>query len=228
MCSHFNSPGFWLQGNTGNARFGNTVSIGNSLTIGNNLVIGNNAQIGGNLQVTGLITGGGLNANTVNTQQVVPLSISSGAGVTSFVTQVVAPNAAQSVYYDSNLQLNFTTTETNQPNFVFAQALIAVEFATIVSGSVDVFLFTILYRQNVSTGVLTNLFTQDLDVYNVTSVDGRTAFFNLTWTGVADVVPAPGTYRYFFSAAYGKVGNTSGVVTMYYMNRHVLAQTLKR
>jgi hypothetical protein len=170
---------------------------------------------------------GNLNANTVSTNTVVPLSISSGAGVTSFVTQVVAANAIAGTSYDSNLQLNFTTTENNQPNFVFAQALIGVEFTTITS-TVDVFLFTILYRQNVATGVLTNLFTQDLDVYNVTSADGRTAFFNLSWTGVADTVPAPGNYRYFFSAAYGKSGTTSGVVTMYYMNRNVLAQTLKR
>jgi hypothetical protein len=67
---NFASPGFWLQGNTGNARFGNTVSIGNNLTIGNNAVIG------GNLSVSGLVTSGGLNANTVNTQQVVPNAIS--------------------------------------------------------------------------------------------------------------------------------------------------------
>jgi hypothetical protein len=32
---NFSSPGYWLQGNTGNARFGGTVSIGNDLTVGN-------------------------------------------------------------------------------------------------------------------------------------------------------------------------------------------------
>jgi len=61
----FSSPGFWLQGNTGNARFGNTVSIGNQLTIGTgasigiNLNIGGNANIGANLKV-------GANANIAN------------------------------------------------------------------------------------------------------------------------------------------------------------------
>jgi hypothetical protein len=67
---NFASPGFWLQGSTGNARFGNTVSIGNSLTIGNN------ASIGGNLTVSGLISSGGLVANTVDTTQVVTSAIS--------------------------------------------------------------------------------------------------------------------------------------------------------
>lgn len=86
---NYASSGFWLDGVTGNARFGNTVSIGNNLTVGqnanigdsltvgnyaqisnnltvgNNLNIGQNAQIGGNLNVTGLITAGSLQANTV-------------------------------------------------------------------------------------------------------------------------------------------------------------------
>ena len=59
------SPGFWLDGTTGNARFGNSVSIGNLLTIGAN------ATIGGNLAVTGLISSGALVSNTVNTVQIV-------------------------------------------------------------------------------------------------------------------------------------------------------------
>jgi hypothetical protein len=36
------SQGFWLQGNTGNARFGNNLSIGNSLTVGTNANISAN------------------------------------------------------------------------------------------------------------------------------------------------------------------------------------------
>ena len=217
---NFASPGFWLQGNTGNARFGNTVSIGNNLTVGNN------AQIGGNLAVTGLISAGSLNANTVGTTTVVPLSISSGAGITSLVTQFNSPAVAGTIY-NSNLQLTFTTTLTNQPNFVFAQALIGVNFAIIVN-NVTVSIFTDLVRQNVATGVIESLFPQNLDVYGVTALNGATAFFNLSWTGVSDVVPAPGTYRYFFRAQYGKQGPTSGGVTLYFMNRNVMVQTLKR
>ena len=92
----FASLGFWLQGNTGNARFGNTVSIGNQLTVGSganigtnlvvganatvgaNLIVGNNASVGGNLSVSGLITSGSLIANTVNTNQVIASGVSAG------------------------------------------------------------------------------------------------------------------------------------------------------
>ena len=96
VLGNFASPGFWLQGNTGNARFGNTVSIGNQLTVGSganigtnlvvganatvgaNLIVGNNASVGGNLSVSGLITSGSLIANTVNTNQVVASGVSAG------------------------------------------------------------------------------------------------------------------------------------------------------
>ena len=45
------SPGFWLQSNTGNARFAGTTSIGNSLSVGNNAVIGNSLLIGNNVVI---------------------------------------------------------------------------------------------------------------------------------------------------------------------------------
>jgi acyl-[acyl carrier protein]--UDP-N-acetylglucosamine O-acyltransferase len=47
----YSSQGFWLDGPSGNARFGNTVSIGNLLTVGGNATIGSNAAIGSNLTV---------------------------------------------------------------------------------------------------------------------------------------------------------------------------------
>jgi carbonic anhydrase/acetyltransferase-like protein (isoleucine patch superfamily) len=99
------SPGFWLDGTTGNARFGNTISIGSNLTVGNNAVIGgyatigsnvaiggnltvgnnaviggyatigSNVAIGGNLTVAGLITAGNLTANTVTTNNLITNSV---------------------------------------------------------------------------------------------------------------------------------------------------------
>jgi hypothetical protein len=217
---NFNSSGFWLQGSTGNARFGNTVSIGNQLTVGNN------ATIGGNLTVTGLISGGGLNSNTVSTNTVVPLSISSGAGVTTESSQIFS-NLAQNTIVSSNLTLDFTTTENNQPLFVFAGVQAGVQFTTI-SGSVDVTGFFYLRRTNLSTGVITSLFDQIFDVNNVTTADGSTAFFYPTWTGVADTVPAAGTYRYSIAFQYGKTGTTSGSTIFYFLGRTWLVQTLKR
>ena len=83
------SPGYWLDGNTGNARFGGNLSIGNNATIGSNLVIGsnanigsnlivgdsvsigNNATIGSNLTVNGLISAGSLVSNTVKAANIV-------------------------------------------------------------------------------------------------------------------------------------------------------------
>jgi len=43
-----NSPGYWMQANTGSARFAGTMSIGNNLTVGNNAVVGNSLSIGSN------------------------------------------------------------------------------------------------------------------------------------------------------------------------------------
>ena len=45
------SLGFWLDGTTGNARFGNSISIGNQLTVGTNANIGASAKVGANLNV---------------------------------------------------------------------------------------------------------------------------------------------------------------------------------
>ena len=42
------SPGYWLQANTGSASFGGTVTIGNQLTVGTNANIGANVYIGAN------------------------------------------------------------------------------------------------------------------------------------------------------------------------------------
>ena len=86
------SPGFWLDANTGNVRFGGNTSVGNNLTVGANAVIGGNltvganlnvgtnATIGGNATVIGLITAGALNANVVTTNS---LAVSSASQIIS-------------------------------------------------------------------------------------------------------------------------------------------------
>lgn len=77
------SPGFWLDNVSGDVRFAGNTNIGNNLTVGTNANIGTNAVIGGNLSVganasignnltvANLITASSLNANTVNTNQLV-------------------------------------------------------------------------------------------------------------------------------------------------------------
>jgi len=77
---NFSSPGYWLQGSTGNARFGGTVSIGNNLTVGN------------------LITASSLNANTVSATNLVPGTIPAGAAGT--VTAFADVNLTTTGAYD--------------------------------------------------------------------------------------------------------------------------------
>jgi hypothetical protein len=112
------SAGFWMDGTTGNARFGNTVSIGNSLSIGSNCIIG------GNLSVTGLITGGGLISNTVGTSQVVASGVSAGLVSTltgpSFLANTLPRN--QDVFANAQGQLTAVTNQTGlfvYPNITF-------------------------------------------------------------------------------------------------------------
>lgn len=64
----FSSSGYWLQGNTGNARFGGTVSIGNDLTVGN------------------LITASALNANVVAFNNIQPGLLPPPATSNFFIT----------------------------------------------------------------------------------------------------------------------------------------------
>jgi hypothetical protein len=112
------SLGFWLDGPTGNARFGNSISIGNQLTVGTN------ANIGGNLTVAGLITGGGLISNTVGTSQVVSSGVSAGLVSTlegpSFVGNTLPRN--QDVFANAQGQLTAVANQTGlfvYPNITF-------------------------------------------------------------------------------------------------------------
>ena len=110
---------------------------------------------------------------------------------------------------------------------MFGGGQIGVAFTTIPS-SVDLTVFVYLYRLNLATSAVTYLFDQTFDVNNITTADGGTGFVNLTWNGIADTVATPGNYRYYWTAAYGKSGSTSGITTMFYRDRSLLVQTLKR
>jgi carbonic anhydrase/acetyltransferase-like protein (isoleucine patch superfamily) len=66
-----NSPGYWMQANTGSARFAGTMSIGNNLTVGNNAVVGSNLNVG-----TNAIIGQGL---SVGTNAIIGSGLSVGA-----------------------------------------------------------------------------------------------------------------------------------------------------
>jgi acetyltransferase-like isoleucine patch superfamily enzyme len=104
------SQGFWLQGNTGNARFGNNISIGNSLTvgtnanisanlrIGNSVVIGGSANIGNNATIGNNITIGNVvsigNSLTVGANANIGTNANVGANLTVGANLRVGNNAS--------------------------------------------------------------------------------------------------------------------------------------
>jgi carbonic anhydrase/acetyltransferase-like protein (isoleucine patch superfamily) len=154
------SSGFWLQGSTGNARFGNSVSIGNLLTVGSNasiggnlivgananigtnlkigsganigtnLIVGNNASIGGNLTVAGLITSSNLVANSVATTTVVPAAITTASAV-QMGNVLIRNNAVQNIIYTYPGPTQ-TTIDTFQPVILWSSA--GLRFQVTMSG----------------------------------------------------------------------------------------------
>lgn len=95
------SSGYWLQYQSGNARFGGNVSIG------------------ANLSVQGLITTGALIANTVSTTTVIPLGISTG-----FSSQATGPTFTgntwpRSTYVTANARGNLTAVANQTGLFVY-------------------------------------------------------------------------------------------------------------
>lgn len=88
------SQGFWLDGPTGTARFGNALYIGNSVTIG------------------GLVTNGNLNANTVNTVQIANGAITTdklAAGTIVVANSIQSNNAVFGSYTSPGFWLDATT-----------------------------------------------------------------------------------------------------------------------
>ena len=117
----YGSPGAWIDGTNGNARFAGTMNIGNSLTVGNNatigtnlsigdnlivgddITIGQNAYIGANLTVAGLINNGSLGVGVVTSSTLatdVRDLITAGSGGTPS-TQLGTPNFTSSNSWNS-------------------------------------------------------------------------------------------------------------------------------
>ena len=281
------SLGFWLQGNTGNARFGNSLSVGNKLRVGDsaeiggylvvgqnayisnnlnigdncgigsslsvgadatiasnlsvgsganigtnarigaNLIVGNNANIGGNLLVSGLISSGNLIANTVNTTTIVPNAVSGGINASTTSNQSFT-NPATGVLLISNVVSTITTTQSNQPVYVWAQAYTSWG---INASSANYSFQEVAYLQRVnSANVATNIFSQNFVVTNPSTQVGIN--FTPTWAGFIDIPPTPGTYTYRVAMTWNNAGSSpTSVFTVQsgtYGFRSVLTQTLKR
>ena len=212
---NFASPGFWLQGNTGNARFGNTVSIGNNLTVGNN------ATIGGNLAITGLVTAGTLNANTVQTTTIVPAAVSSGVSNSSSTNQDIT-NPLQATRYFTNTTSVISVTAASQPVYVWAQVLNIFDITP--STNYVILVLADLIRTD-SLGVDTVIFSQSFtgsQTFNQFSYQARPI-----WAGFIDT-PGIGTFTYRMAVRWVNAGGAFTVNLLRFNERSVLTQTLRR
>ena len=225
---NFSSPGFWLDGNTGNARFGNTISIGNSANIANNLRIGNSAQIGnsliigGNLSVTGLVSSGNLISNTVATLTIQPSAVTSISGVQSGSARI-ATNASPSAIY-----LLTGTAEVAVPT---ANATIAVTWSSSINvtwssgGSINIGYS--VYR-SVGGAPFTSLGISDSDgPFPPFVITGASSGFSFVDTATTSFGSGT-TYRY---QIYIQVQGTSVPYTFLNVDRRfasIVAQNFKR
>jgi len=224
------SPGFWLQGSTGNARFGNSLSIGNQLSVGNNASIGGNLTIGANLSVTGLVTAGGLNSNTVNTTNIVSGAISAGISNSSQTTVRVIP-PTQGVNYYSPTTSVITTTQNNQTVYVWAQILTSWAYNAVASSQTILEIIIELQRVS-SSGVPTTIFTQTFVQQVFWTISPQPAGFSPTaiFAGFVDTPVAPDTYTYRIAAIWTQpVGSGNYTISeLDWLQRSILTQTLKR
>ena len=212
---NFNSPGFWLDGPNGNARFGNTISVGNNLTVGNN------ATIGGNLAITGLVTGSILNANTVQTTTIVPAAVSAGVSSSSNTNQDTI-NPVQATRYFTNTTSVISVTTATQPVYVWAQVLSIFDITP--STNYVILVLAELVRTN-SVGVDTTIFSQSFtgsQTFSQFSFQARPI-----WAGFIDT-PGVGTFTYRMAVRWINAGGTFTVNILRFSERSMLTQTLKR
>lgn len=216
------SSGYWLQYNTGNARFGGNVSIGNSLTIGSN------ASIGGNLAVSGLITAGNLNANTVSTTTIVPSAVSSGVGVTSTSNAIVSSSQPASTWTTLTGTANVVITQSSQPIYIFGGGELNASFTGTAANPIW---FNIRLRRYESGGSgLTTTLTTLRSPYYTPAASGTNYFQTiLNIPGYLDTGPSASsgvTNQYYFEVDWEGTGATNMVIRS--STNSILAQTLKR
>jgi hypothetical protein len=215
------SLGFWLDGPSGNARFGNSISIGNQLTVGSgatigtNLIVGNNAQIGGNLFVSGLVTSGSLDANTVATTTIVPNGVTSTARGQVGVVVLATTPVSGTIYTTPGATI--TTTQFNQTVVIYMNLGMQLQL-TAVGGSATRFgqLVTTLQRYDSSSsppGLTLQSTSKFFQVTLPTSGSGSNVIsVSQVYPTFVDTVASPGTYVYAFGG--GVIYSTSlGTVT---------------
>jgi hypothetical protein len=205
------SPGYWLQYNTGNARFGGNVSIGSNLT------------------VAGLITTGNLIANTVNTTQVIPAAISSGVGNSSTTTQTFS-SPTQVTYYPINTTANIIPTINNQTVYVWAQADVTLDVSNFANQTYVATATAKLVRTT-SGNVATVISTQSVSFNGLGGGSPYQPYPLLrntfVWGGFTDIISTIVLCTYSMEVQYAISGGPT-VTDIIVGDRNILLQTLKR
>ena len=217
---NFANPGFWLRGSTGNARFGNTVSIGSGLSVGNNASIGGNLTVGSNLSVTGLVTSGSLIANTVSTLTIFPGNISSSSGVQQGSSHI-GTNATLGSYYNVT---GISTIDVPTPNAVINVSWNSSNLLQ-WSGSGTIYL-TYKLARSVGGGAFTTLQTVTLGPFDPFTFRTPAGF------GYLDTDTASYgylvTYRYQVAVAVTAGTGSPTFIQIYNDFSSIIGQSLKR
>ena len=208
------STGYWLDGSTGNARFGGNVSIGSNLT------------------VAGLITSSQLTADVVDTDNIIVNAVSQGTGASSNTLQTYNGPSFNTWYgavpgSSYVISVSITTSLPNQLVYAFGAMNAFVEYDTISTPTWTPDLQFRLMRYNNTTTVATQINTVTWRIPNVPSATTQVGTFQV-WPGVADLVADPGTYTYYIQVAVANGGGTWTPKNLNVEFRSVLVQELKR
>ena len=199
---NFASQGFWLQGSTGDARFGNAVSIG------------------GNLTVNGLITTGSLNSNTVSTLTIFPGNVSSSSGVQQSASHI-GTNATLGAYYNVT---GVSTIDVPTPNAVINVSWNSSNLLQ-WSGSGTIYL-TYKLARSVGGGSFTTLQTVTLGPFDPFTFRTPAGFGYLdTDTATYGYLV---TYRYQVAVAVTAGTGSPTFIQIYNDFSSIIGQSLKR
>lgn len=208
------STGYWLDGSTGNARFGGNVSIGS------------------NLAVAGLISASQLTADVVDTDNIIVNAVSQGTGASSN-TLVTYNGPSFNTWYGGLvsgsylISVSITTSLPNQLVYVFGAMNAFVEYNTVSTPTWTPDLSFRIVRYNNATTAATVLTTVTYRIPNVPNTTTAVGTFHV-WPGIADLVADAGSYTYYIQV---QVANGGGTWTPKSLNpefRSVLVQELKR
>lgn len=198
------STGYWLDGTTGNARFGGNVSIG------------------------GIITSGLLNENIINTPNILIGAVTEGIG-TSATARSTYNYPSFNTYYGGEglMSVTITTTQPNQIIYVFASMNAFVELNTISTPTYSPNILFSLRRYNVSTTAETVVSDTNWLFPDVSSsvVYAGTMHF---WPGFTDIIVTPGTYKYYVKNSVASSGGTWSMKALHWEDRSIMVQELKR